>query len=94
MIQFRNVSDDARHVIFGVPGAVLVEPDGVVSVADDAAESYDCQPTIWKRVDPVAPAAPLASKIAADEAALAADKAAAAAADAPAADKADAAPAS
>lgn len=52
MSQFRNVSADARTVAYGVPLARTVEPDGVVTVDDDVDESYACQPTIWKKVDP------------------------------------------
>lgn len=66
MAQFRNVSADARTVVYGVALPVEVEVDGLVVVDDTVAESYACQTTIWKLVDgasaaPAPAAAPLAT---------------------------------
>lgn len=86
MAQFRNVSADERMVVYGVPTARSVVPDGVVDVDDAVAGSYESQPAVWRRVDsgPAATAAPstvspgsssvqaLKEKVAADQAALAA----------------------
>lgn len=80
-MQLRNVSDDERMIVYGVPFARVVVPDGVVDVDDAAADAYTCQPAVWRRVDaspapaPVPPAESvdvLRAKVEADQAALAA----------------------
>ena len=73
MAKFKNITTDTRYVFFGLPGARAVEPDGVVDVADDAAEAYADQAEIWAADDSASQAE--ADKAAADKAA--ADKAAA-----------------
>lgn len=72
MVQFRNVSADDRQVVYGViDGPTEVPVDGLVTVDDDAVSAYECQPSIWRRVDtpPAAPAAPttVAKPVAATE---------------------------
>lgn len=58
-MQFRNVSSDTRDVAYGLLRPQRVEPDALITVDDAAAESYECQPAIWKKVEaPAAPAAP------------------------------------
>lgn len=78
MSQYRNISDDARTVVYGVTRPIEVAPDGVVTVDDDVDESYLHQTSIWKPVD--GPAVDmLAAKLAADQAQVDADQAAIAA---------------
>ncbi len=52
-MKFRNVSTDARFVAYGLPRSQFIEPDGLLDVPDAFAESYRCQPAIWKQVDAV-----------------------------------------
>jgi len=49
MAKFRNISSDARYVLFGTPSR-LVQPDDVIDVADDAVENYETQTEIWQVV--------------------------------------------
>lgn len=53
-VYYRNVSADVREVVVGHVGPRVIPPDGLLVVADEYAESYDCQPTIWDPVDQAA----------------------------------------
>jgi hypothetical protein len=48
--QFRNVTSDDLHVGYGTARRT-VAPDQILTVVDEADESYACQPTIWKLVE-------------------------------------------
>ncbi len=63
-VQFRNVSGEARYVTHGLippwvpyhgkpgtPTGRRVEVDGMFTVEDAAASSYDGQPNVFERVD-------------------------------------------
>ena len=60
MGKWRNISDDARLIGYGIPVMQLIESEAVATVSDDADEAYDNQPSIWERVSD-APASPSAS---------------------------------
>lgn len=50
MASFRNVSDDARRVSYGLPAPRWVEPDATFDVGDEFSASYACQPRIWEQI--------------------------------------------
>lgn len=50
-IEYRNVSGHERLAQYGVVGSRITAADGILRVVDEAADSYDCQPTIWEPVD-------------------------------------------
>lgn len=63
MARFRNITDEAQTIHYGVahdpnvPFAGLkVEPGGVLDVADWAAASYAVQPDVWEPGDELAQA--------------------------------------
>lgn len=50
-VEYKNVSGHTRLSPYGVIGSKIIPADGILLVVDEAAESYDCQPTIWEPVD-------------------------------------------
>lgn len=47
--RFRNVSGDDRRAFYGVIGPKLIPADGLLTVRDEVAPNYECQPDIWRR---------------------------------------------
>lgn len=51
MKQFRNLTNDALSVHYGVVGTVRrIVPGGIVTVTDETGASYECQPETWQPV--------------------------------------------
>jgi hypothetical protein len=50
-VKFRNVRAPAERLMvrYGVIGPSVIEPDGLLTVTDEAAPAYESQPDIWKR---------------------------------------------
>ena len=48
MSKWRNVTDEELWVGFGIALPTLIAPDAVLSVDDEADESYACQPETWQ----------------------------------------------
>ena len=55
-VRFRNVGAETRYLSYGVVGPVgrvaEVVPDGLVEIQESAADSYRCQPRLWKENGP------------------------------------------
>jgi hypothetical protein len=67
MSQFRNVSDDARWIVFGLDRPTEVAVDGLVTVDDSADTAYACQPAVWAPVGVATVPVPAASPVPAPE---------------------------
>jgi hypothetical protein len=52
MAQFRFIGDKARQVSMLPAGTLqLVEPDEMFDVPEAVADSYECQPDLYERLD-------------------------------------------